>query len=114
MKHWVRKCVTRGPDRIDPIQSELKHTQIYVYHRGLDDKPPHVRLLTSNAVAIITIAESPEILGISPEGAIEEFQDAIDYVARNHDIFLKHYQDTTFEFSDKWLFDALRARKENK
>ena len=41
---------------------------------------------------------------------MKDIQDGIDYVAKNYDLFLKHYTDPTGQFSDDELIDALAKR----
>lgn len=65
----------------------------------------------------VTISKNPHIVAKSPKITAKELQDCnlgVEYVARNYDIFLKHYMDTTDSFDDEDLFNALRARGEYK
>ena len=41
---------------------------------------------------------------------MKKIKDAMKYVGRNYDIFLKHYNDTNNEFRDIDLFKALAER----
>lgn len=39
-----------------------------------------------------------------------KLREDMKYVARNYDLFLKHFMDTDFTFDDEDLFNALRSR----
>ena len=45
---------------------------------------------------------------------IKKIKEAMDYVGRNYDLFLKHYNDKTNEFDDYDLFMALAKRGDYK
>lgn len=65
----------------------------------------------------LSLEEKPKILAQS--GKIKQsdksaIKEAIDYVARNLDLFLKHYNSTPFEFDDDDLKEALRERGDYK
>lgn len=65
----------------------------------------------------VTIEQNPRILAKSKnikKSDMKKLQEGIDYVGRNYDLFLKHYQDTSFDFDDEDLFNALRERGEYK
>lgn len=91
---------------------------IWADHSGVDRAVSHRNSprikISKDAVSIsISIEEHPRI--IAQSGAISktdmrDLQQGIEYVARNWDIFLKHYQDTDFSFDDDDLKAELRAR----
>ena len=65
----------------------------------------------------VSISESPEIIAKSENVTnhrISKFDKGIEYAAQNYDLFLRHYNDTTFEFDDETLFQALRDRDQYK
>jgi len=64
-----------------------------------------------------TIEAQPQILAQSKNmtsGEMKDIKKGIEYVGRNHDVFLKHYMDTDFSFDDDDLKDELRNRGEYK
>lgn len=65
----------------------------------------------------LSLEKEPKILAQS--GKIKQsdklaIKEAIDYVVRNLDLFLKHYNSTPFEFDDDDLKEALRERGDYK
>lgn len=65
----------------------------------------------------LSLEEKPKILAQS--GKIKQsdksaIKEAIDYVTRNLDLFLKHYNSTPLEFDDDDLKEALRERGDYK
>lgn len=65
----------------------------------------------------VTIEEQPQILSKTPNIKQSEYakiNKAIKYASRNYDLFLKHFNDTTYEFDDDDLKDALRERGDYK
>jgi len=65
----------------------------------------------------VTIEANPKILVQSKnisKSDMKKCQEAIDYIGRNHDLFLRHYNDVSDEFDDNDLFEALRERGEFK
>ena len=91
---------------------------IWADHSGVDRavlhrNSPRIKI-SKDAVSIsISIEEYPRILtqsGAISKTDMRDLQQGIEYVARNWDIFLKHYQDTDFSFDDDDLKSELRAR----
>ncbi len=65
----------------------------------------------------VSISESPEIIAKSENVTnhrISKFDKGIEYITQNYDLFLRHYNDTAFEFDDEDLFQALRDRGQYK
>lgn len=79
---------------------------------------PRIKISKDEFEIAISIEENPEIKAQShskiPTNVMSDLKKGIDYVARNWDLFLKHYQDTDFSFDDDDLKDALRARGDYK
>lgn len=85
--------------------------------RNRPDYAPRVKLDTGNATVSVSIEANPQVL--APKGnwrskfkqsEVVALEDAIDFVGRYYDLFLKHYMDTDGSFDDMDLFDALRSR----
>lgn len=101
--------------------------QIWSDHAGIlrkkKDKDKRVKVGTNDGYSVsITIELEPQILATSPklkklksgDSIWKNIKSGIDYVARNYDLFLKHYNDTTDEYDDDDLKDDLRKRGEYK
>ena len=61
----------------------------------------------------VSISSEPKILAKSSgitQSQLKLCKSAIQYVADNYDLFLKHYNDTNEEFDDEDLYEALRER----
>jgi len=95
---------------------------IWSDHSGVDRavshrNSPRVKISKDEYSVSISIESQPVIQAQSeniPKSVMQDLQKGIDYVARNYDLFLKHYLDTDFSFDDDDLRDALRARGEYK
>lgn len=92
---------------------------IWADHGGASRKVrhniPRVTIGINNYWASVSISEYPEILSHSRRMKKEEMNNiekGIQYVARNYDLFLRHYNDTTWEFDDEELLTELRNRGE--
>ena len=79
---------------------------------------PLVKIKSGDYQVSVTIEENPKILientfhlKKSDELNVKE---AIDYIGRNYDVFLKHYLDENDDFDDEDLFNSLRERGEYK
>lgn len=91
---------------------------IWADHSGVDRtvshrNSPRIKISKDEYSISVSIEENPRILaksGTIPESTMQDLQEGINYVARNWDIFLKHYEDTDFSFDDDDLKDELRAR----
>ena len=91
--------------------------QIWADHSGFKrkkkDKCPRVKLGKDNVSISISISENPVVLAKS--GKIKKFDenDFIEgekYIAKNSDIFLKHYFDEDDLFDDDDLKQELKLR----
>lgn len=100
---------------------------IWSEHRGIrrnkKDVEPRVKIGLDDTYSIsVSIEEKPRILAVSSslrkkkKGSPEwkKMQEGIDYVGRNADLFLRHYNDTDDSFDDDDLKDELRKRGEYK
>ena len=89
--------------------------------RNKPDVVPRVKLRKDDDWISVSIEEHPRVL--APRGnwrkdfkqdTIDAFEEGIEYVARNYDLFLAHYNDRDLSFDDEDLFNALRTREEYK
>ena len=95
---------------------------IWVDHSGIDRtvshrESPRIKISKDEYSISVSIEENPRILaksGSIPKTVMSELKQGMDYVARNYDIFLKHYLDTDFSFDDDDLKDELRKRSDYK
>ena len=65
----------------------------------------------------VSIEEKPKILARTKnisQSDMNNIEEAIEYVGRNYDLFLKHFNDTTDEYDDDDLKEDLRKRGEYK
>ena len=66
-------------------------------------------------IIVVTISPTPQIIAKTPnitEEQMKELEEGIKYVAKNYDLFLKHYNDKDENFDDEDLFNALIERGE--
>lgn len=85
--------------------------------RNKKDKQPRVKISTSDVEVSVSIGPKPKILASTKnikQSDIKKIKEAMDYVGRNYDLFLKHYNDKTNEFDDYDLFMALAKRGDYK
>lgn len=94
---------------------------IWSDHRGSirnkRDKQPRVKISTSDAEVSVSIERKPKILAQTKnikQSDMKKIKEAMNYVGRNYDLFLKHYNDRTNEFDDYDLFMALAERGDYK
>ena len=124
MKKYIHKSEdlveVLGMANIVPKRSGLS-VDIWSDHSGGKRKVSHsgrprAKISYQGEEIAISIEENPVILAPKntsiPKGLMKKFQEGMDYVGRNCDIFLKHYLDENDEFDDEDLFNALRERGE--
>lgn len=88
--------------------SEHKGCQRNVQHNS-----PRVKLSVEGVDVSISIEQHPKILASPsniPHKVMKKIKEGIDYVARNYDLFLKHYNDTDDSFTDLTLMKELAKR----
>jgi hypothetical protein len=109
-----------GMANLNPQKSGLS-VVIWSEHSGITrnkpDSIPRVKIFKDDDSVSVSISDNPEILAETPnikKSVMNAINKGIKYVARNYDIFLKHYMDKSFLFDDEALFDELRARGEYK
>lgn len=101
---------------IDSRSSGLQ-VDIWSDHNGKNrnkrDKKPRVKIGSNDFEISVSIEEHPEILASSDnikQSDKRKIKKAIEYISRNYDLFLKHYNDDKNEFRDIDLFKALSER----
>lgn len=85
--------------------------------RNLKHNYPRVKIGKNKDWVVVSIERNPKILSKSSnikKSEMDHIKDGIDYVGRNHDIFLKHFMSNNEEFDDQDLMNALRERGEYK
>lgn len=68
-------------------------------------------------IIVVTISPNPKIIAKTPnitEEQRQELEKGIKYVARNYDLFLKHYNNDGNYFDDEDLINALKEKGEYK
>lgn len=119
MKRFIRNNENVfGMANLNPSKSGLP-VIIWAEHDGVSrnntHNEPRVKVGKDKYWISISISENPKILAKSSnikKSEMDKLEECIEYVARNHDIFLKHFNDTDFNFDDEDLFNALRQRGE--
>lgn len=107
---------------LTPKRTGLK-VQIWSDHGGVlrnkKDHKPRVKIGTNDGKSVsVSIEPTPVLLAVSsslkkdPEGSPswKGIKDGITYVGEYYDLFLKHYMDTSDDFDDDDLRDALVKR----
>ena len=84
--------------------------------RNKSDVIPRVKIVDGDDSVSVSISSNPEVLAPKTwrkkfkKSTVDNIEEGINYVARNYDLFLKHYMDTDLSFDDSDLFDSLRER----
>ena len=79
--------------------------------------PRRVKIGTYDEFVSVSIEKKPRILTQDANikhSVMKGIKEAIQYVSRNYDLFLKHYNDTSDDFDDEELFTSLRKRNQFK
>lgn len=104
-------------DRTVKLIGKYTGLKVDIFSKWCGDNEPTIIIgnidKDNNYVIIVTISSTPYILDQTPNitrEQMKDIQDGIDYVAKNYDLFLKHYTDPTGQFSDDELIDALAKR----
>lgn len=95
---------------------------IWSDHKGINrnvshGNTPRIKITVGSYTVSVTIEENPVIKAESRHGTKSQknaVKEAMKYIGRNYDVFLKHYMDTDDSFDDESLFNALRERGEYK
>ena len=117
----IKRCGTTELNEMASLS--IRRTQLPVViwseHNGKSRKTEHnetrVKIGNADFWATVSIEKTPRILARSSDIKISELNKiraGMKYVGRNHDLFLKHWEDSDFLFDDEDLFNALRQRGE--
>ena len=82
--------------------------------RSVQHSVPRVKVEKDGFEISVSIEPRPRILAKStniPHSVMKEFRKAVKYVATNYDLFIKHYNDSDFSYSDSDLMFDLRDRR---
>lgn len=119
MKRVIRANVENiwGMSNLNPKKTNLP-VIIWSDHSGVDRAvshrdSPRVKISKDDISISVSIEAEPKILAQSgniSKSDMKDIEKGIEYVARNWDLFLKHYNDTDFSFDDDDLKDALKER----
>lgn len=93
------------------IWSEHKGIQRHVSHKFT----PRVKIRGKGYEVSVTVEPYPIVQAASKKLTHSELKDVkicMEYIGRNHDLFLQHFYDESDEFDDEDLFNALRNRGE--
>lgn len=66
-------------------------------------------------IIVVTLSPTPQVIAQTKNITDEQMQDlkaGIEYVARNYDLFLKHYNNAGAGFDDDDLIEALKEKGE--
>ena len=120
MKKYIREEIIFGMSDLNPRKTGLNviiwtdHSSVnrFVSHKNT----PRVKIGKNfQEFVTVSIAENPKILGKSKglkKSDMNSIYEGIDYVKRNADLFLKHYNDTDGSYDDEDLYSDLRRRGE--
>lgn len=95
------------------IWSEHKGCKRNVGHRFT----PRIKITKGDYEVSVSIDRHPEILAESGNAKHSDrasIKEAMKYIGRNYDLFLKHFMDVNDEYDDEDLFNDLRSRGEYK
>jgi len=124
MKRMIRSSEdVFGMANLNPIKSGLK-AHIWSDNQGVTrNKPDHLPIVKiSEGDDCISVSIESDASVLAPKNwtkkftksVVSDFEEAIKYVERNFDLFLKHYNDIDGSFDDESLFAELRSRGEYK
>lgn len=88
--------------------------------RNKPDVVPRVKIVGDDGAVSVSISDHPQVLAPKSwrsrfkKSFVADVEEAMQYVARNWDLFLRHYSDTDLSFDDSDLFDSLSARGDYK
>ena len=101
-------------DRTIRILGKYTGLKVDIFSKWCGDGKPRILIgnidKSNNYLIIATISPTPLILDQTPnitEELMKDIKEGINYVARNYDLFLKHYIDPTGQFSDDELLGEL-------
>ena len=84
--------------------------------RNKPDIIPRVKIVCDDAQVSVSISENLVVLAPKDwesrfqKSEIDAIKEGMNYVSRNHGLFMKHYMDRDLSFDDSDLFDELKKR----
>lgn len=85
--------------------------------RNKPDNDKRIKITGPGYEVSVSIEKSPKILAKTKNiktNDMQKIKEAMKYIGRNYDLFLKHYQSSEEEYDDDDLKDDLRKRGEYK
>lgn len=85
--------------------------------RNVPHSVPRVKITEGDYQISVSISDNPKVLAKSthiPHSVMKHMRDAMSYVSRNYDIFLRYYKDGGETYDTQDMFDDLRSRGEFK
>lgn len=108
-------------DRTVRILGKYTGLKVDIFSKWCGDDEPSILIgnidKNYNYFIIATISPASHILDQTPNITEEQMkclQEGLKYVARNYDLFLKHYTDLTGKFGDDELLEELAKRGDYK
>lgn len=109
-----------GMTNLNPNKSNLPAI-IWVDHAGVQRKvshkdTPRAKITVDDLAVSVSLEPDPKI--VEPREAsirksdLRKIGKALEYIGRNYDLLLRHYNDVNFSFDDEDLKEALRNRGE--
>lgn len=87
------------------------------FTRNKPDSTPRFKIQGKNYELSYSLEEKPQLLAKSgkiKQSDKKDIKEALQYVSKNLDLFLKHFNSTPYEFDDDDLKEELRKRGEYK
>ena len=84
--------------------------------RNKSDVIPRVKLVRDDESISVSISSDPQVLAPKnwkskfKKSTLDDFEEGIEFVRKNYDLFLAHYMDEDLSFDDEELFNNLRER----
>lgn len=122
MKRFLHEEVIFGMSDLNPCKTGLS-VIIWADHSGVNrpvshKNTPRVKIGKNfQEFATVSIEANPRILGRSKnlkKSDTKAIREGMDYVGKNHDLFLKHFMDTDGSYDDENLYEDLRSRGDYK
>ena len=115
MKRYIAPSRIIGMSDLSPRRTGLK-AKIWIDHGGINRSvshrnTPRVKIGLNNVWASVTISDNPKVLTASAHIKKSEWvaiQEGMNYVANNHQTFLKFYIDVDDSFDEEDFREELR------
>ena len=121
MKIYIRSASIFGMANLPPKRTGLP-CDIWSDHKGILRQVSHsntarAKISVADGEALVSIEAEPKFIEMSKRlknSDIKSTKEGIEYIGRNFDLFLKHYNDKDDSFDDLDFFQALKDRGEYK